>query len=205
MHPATAFRWEDHDELRAFVQEHAFATIVAAIDGRLAVAHAPLIVDGERCLLHLSRGNAIAKALPTAATAIVTGDHAYVSPDWYAEVDQVPTWNYESVELMGSLAPTDGELLHEILVRESAIFEERIANKRPWTIDKLAPATLAAKLKGIVGVTFDVHELRGTQKLSQNKPAADRDGVIEALGVSPVERERRVAARMRAVIRTRTA
>jgi transcriptional regulator len=203
VHPATAFRWEDHDELRAFVAEYAFATIVATIEGRLVVAQAPLIVDGERCLLHLSRGNAIAKALPLEATVIVTGDHAYVSPDWYAEADQVPTWNYESVELVGSLAPTDDAMLHEILVRESAIFEERIPNKPPWTVDKLAPATLAAKLKGIVGVTFEVRELRGTQKLSQNKRAPDRDGVLEALAVSPVERERRVAARMRAT-RTRT-
>lgn len=198
MHPAPAFRWEDHDELRAFVAEHAFATICAVIEGRVAVAQAPVIVDGERCLLHLSRANAIAKALPLDATAIVTGAHAYVSPDWYAEVDQVPTWNYESVELVGSLAATDEDLLREILVRESAIFEDRIADKPPWTIDKLAPATLAAKLKGIVGVTFEVRALRGTQKLSQNKSALDRAGVISALAVSPVERERHVAARMRA-------
>jgi transcriptional regulator len=199
VHPAVAFRWSDHDELRAFVAEHAFATIVANVDDRIAVAQAPLIVDGERILLHLSRGNAIAKALPITATAIVTGDHAYVSPDWYAEADQVPTWNYESVELVGLLAPTDDALLDEILARESAIFEARIPDKAPWTIDKLAPSTLAAKRKGIVGVTFEIRELRGTQKLSQNKRAADRAGVIEALAISPVERERRVAKRIRDV------
>jgi len=181
----------------AFVAEHAFATLVATVDGRVIVAQAPLIVDGARCLLHLSRANAIAKALPVAAIAIVTGPNAYVSPDWYREGDQVPTWNYESVEIAGELAATDDDTLREILIRESASFEGRIADKRPWTIDKLAPATLAAKLAGIVGVALVPGDLRGTRKLSQNKSAADRAGVIEALSASPREADRAVAERMR--------
>ena len=198
MHPTASFRWTDRDELRAFVAEHAFATITAVIDGRLVAAQAPMIVDGERFLLHLSRANPLARALPIAdALAIVSGPNAYVSPDWYRDADQVPTWNYESVEIAGALAATDEVQLREILVRESAVFEGRIANKPPWTIDKLQPATLAAKLKGIVGITLAPHELRGTRKLSQNKSEADRAGVIEALAASPHAADRAVAARMR--------
>ena len=197
MHPTPAFRFTSTAELRAFASEHAFATISAMIDGRIAIAQAPMIADGERFLVHLSRANAIAKALPVAATAVVTGDHAYVSPDWYRVPDQVPTWNYESVEIEGELAATDEAMLREILIRESAIFEARIANKPPWTIDKLAPATLAAKLKGIVGVVLTPHVVRGTSKLSQNKAREDREGVIAALSASPRERERSVAERMR--------
>jgi transcriptional regulator len=196
MHPTPAFRWDDRAQLLAFVAEHAFATLVASIDGRLVAAQAPVIVDGDRFLLHLSRANAIAKALPVAALAIVTGPNAYVSPDWYRAGDQVPTWNYESVEIDGDLTATDDETLRDILVRESALFEGRLAGKRPWTIDKLAPATLAAKLKGIVGVTLAPRALRGTQKLSQNKSAEDRAGVIDALGASPRDGDRAVAARM---------
>jgi transcriptional regulator len=197
MHPTPAFRWDDRAQMLAFVAEHAFSTLVATVDGRVIVAQAPLIVDGARCLLHLSRANAIAKALPVAAIAIVTGPNAYVSPDWYREGDQVPTWNYESVEIAGELAATDDDTLREILIRESASFEGRIADKRPWTIDKLAPATLAAKLAGIVGVALVPGDLRGTRKLSQNKSAADRAGVIEALSASPREADRAVAERMR--------
>lgn len=181
----------------AFVAEHAFATLVATIDGRLVAAQAPMIVDGARCLLHLSRANPIAKALPIAALAIVTGPNAYVSPDWYREPDQVPTWNYESVELDGELAATDEATLRDILVRESARFEGALANKRPWTVDKLQPATLAAKQKGIVGIALVPREIRGTRKLSQNKSPADRDGVIAALAASPHASDRAVAARMR--------
>jgi transcriptional regulator len=197
MHPTSAFRWSDLEEMRGFVTEHAFATISAVIDGRLVAAQAPLIVDGKRFLLHLSRANPIAKALPVTALAIVSGPNAYVSPDWYDDADQVPTWNYESVEIAGTLAATDDDLLREILIRESVVFEGRIPNKRPWTIDKLQPETLAAKLKGIVGITLEPYGIRGTRKLSQNKSDADRAGVIEALSASPHAAERAVAARMR--------
>jgi transcriptional regulator len=197
MHPAPAFRFESPDEMRAFVHEHAFATIAAVIDGRVVIAQAPMIVDGERFLLHLSRANPIAKAAPISVTAVVTGDDAYVSPDWYGTPDQVPTWNYVSVEIEGELTATDDEMLREILVRESAVFEGRIAGKQPWTIDKLRPETLAAKLKGIVGVVLTPRVVRGTSKLAQTKTAAERERVIAALAASPRERERNVAEAMR--------
>nr|MBA3501167.1 FMN-binding negative transcriptional regulator [Deltaproteobacteria bacterium] len=71
MHPTPAFRWDDRDEMLAFVAEHAFATIVATIEGRLVAAHAPMLVDGRRCLLHLSRANAISKALPVADALVI--------------------------------------------------------------------------------------------------------------------------------------
>lgn len=196
MHPTPAFRWDDPAAMRAFVAEHAFGTIVTVVEGRLVAAQAPLIVDGERFLLHLSRANAIARALPLAGLAVVTGPNAYVSPDWYAEADQVPTWNYESVEIEGELTATDEVTLRDLLVRESAVFEGRIAHKRPWTLDKLRPETLAAKLKGIVGVALAPRVLRGTRKLSQNKSPADRTNVIAALMASEREADRELAARM---------
>jgi transcriptional regulator len=181
MHPTPVFRWEDRTEMLAFVAERGFATLTASVDGRLVAAHAPVIVvDHERVLLHLSRANPIAKALPLGALAVVNGPDTYVSPDWYREPDQVPTWNYVAVEIAGELVATDDAALRDILVRESAVFESRLA-KPAWTIDKLAPATLAAKLGGIVGIELRPHELRGTRKLSQNKTAADRAGVVAAL------------------------
>jgi transcriptional regulator len=191
------FRWDDRSAIAAFVAERAFATLVASIEDRLVAAHAPLLVDGDRCLLHLSRANAIARALPLRVLAIVGGADAYVSPDWYREPDQVPTWNYLAVELDGTLAATDDAMLRDILVRESARFEARIPGKRPWTIDKLAPETLAAKLKGIVGAILTVDAVRGTRKLSQNKSEDDRAGVVAGLAASARDGDRALAALMR--------
>jgi len=181
------------------VVQRAFATVCATVDGSLVAAQVPVIVDGDRLLLHLSRGNALARALPRPVLVVVTGPDAYVSPDWYADPHQVPTWNYVSVEIGGELVATDTETLVEILRRQSAAFEERIADKRPWTLEKLPPETLAAKLKGIVGATLAISTIRGTRKLSQNKSEADRAGVGAALERSSREADREIADLVRAL------
>jgi transcriptional regulator len=191
------FHWSDREGMLAFVGERTFATIAATVDGTLAFAQAPVIVDGDRMLLHLSRANRIAKQLPLRASLIVSGPDTYVSPDWYGEPDQVPTWSYVSVELDGELVATDETQLLDILRRQSAVFEGRITGKRPWTLDKMTPAVLAAKLKGIVGVSFAIEAIRGTRKLSQNKNESDRAAVARVLADSPREADRTIAHLMR--------
>jgi len=197
MHPTPVFEWTARSELLEFVRERAFATLIAVIDGRPCIAQVPVIVDGDTLRLHLSRANPLARVLPTRVTAVVAGPDAYVSPDWYVEPAQVPTWNYVSVEIEGELAPTDERTLTEILEQQSQTFERRIADKPPWTIDKLPPAVLAAKLKGIVGGTLAITAIRGTRKLSQNKTPADRHGVIAQLAASEREMDRAIAQAMR--------
>jgi transcriptional regulator len=197
MHPTPVFHWVEREEMLAFVGERAFATIACSLDGALVFAQAPVIVDGDCLLLHLSRANRIAKRLPLRASLIVHGPDTYVSPDWYGEDDQVPTWNYVAVELDGELVATDETELLEILRRESAVFEGRLAGKRPWTPDKMTPSVLAAKLKGIVGVRFAIEAVRGTRKLSQNKTETARAGAAQALADSPREADRTIARLMR--------
>jgi transcriptional regulator len=197
MHPTPVFHWSDREAMLGFVHDRAFATIAATIDGGIVFAQAPVLVDGDRLLLHLSRANPIAKALPRRASLIVSGPDTYVSPDWYGEPDQVPTWSYVSVELDGDLVATDEAQLLEILHRLSATHEARITGKRPWSPDKMTPSVLAAKLKGIVGITVAIERLRGTRKLSQNKSESARAAVAQVLADSPYEADRTIARLMR--------
>ena len=48
--------------------------------------------------------------------------------------------------------------------------------------------------KAIVGVEIEISRLEGKWKMSQNRPAADIDGVIQGLGSSDDEAARRVSA-----------
>ena len=187
MHPTPVFHWDTHSELVAFVTARAFATVCATIDGALVAAQVPVLIDasGTQLALHLSRANPLARALPQQVLVLVAGADAYVSPDWYDEPHQVPTWNYVSVEIRGELVGTDDARLVEILRRQSTMFEARIAGKPPWTLDQMPAATLAAKLKGIVGATLQIASINGTRKLSQNKTDADRAGIVTALNASP--------------------
>ena len=193
MHPAKPFHVDDRQTLLAFLREHPFVTIAAAVRGRPFVAQAPVVIReldfGEVALdFHLSRGNVLSPYIVQGFRAVVlaTGPDAYVSPDWYASADQVPTWNYLSVEAEGSVASLNDDELVALLDDLSAQEEARLAPKPPWTRHKMSPGRFEAMMRGIIGARLMVDRLQGTFKLSQNKGEADRAGVVAALGEHPV-------------------
>lgn len=197
MHPALPFRVSDEAVLLDHLAAFPFSTIAAAVEDRAVVAHAPVITRkvGEGLVLdfHLSRGNALAAALAGGfhAVAVSLAADAYVSPDWYENRDSVPTWNYVSVEVEGPVAAMDEAGLIALLDDLSALEEARLLPKAPWTRDKMSPGKFETLLRGIVGARMTVERLEGTTKLSQNKTAADRAGVMAALGDHPVGRRMR--------------
>jgi transcriptional regulator len=194
MHPAAGFRTEDEATLLAQLAAWPFATIAAAPQGRPMVAHAPVLVrrtaEGLLLDLHLSRGNALSPHLAAGfrAVAVSLAADAYVSPDWYVSPGAVPTWNYLSVEAEGPVAALDDDGLVTLLDDLSAQEEARLAPKPPWTRAKMAPGRFETMTRAIIGARLTIERLEGTSKLSQNKDAADRAGVIAGLGDHPVAR-----------------
>jgi transcriptional regulator len=182
MHPAPAFAWEDEAAMRAFVADVAFAHVFVAAPGGTAVVHVPLLVVAAGLQFHLPRRNRAAPLIEGAVViASVAGPDAYVSPGWYVAADQVPTWNYVAVEAEGSARPLDEAELVDHLDALSAEQERRLAPRPAWTRAKMTPGRFAAMLPAICGYELRVDHWRGTRKLSQNKPAADRGGVIAGL------------------------
>lgn len=192
MHPAPAFHVEDRAVLLDFLRAHPFVTIAANVGGRPMVAQSPVVIrelDGEIALdFHLSRGNVLTPHLTQGFRAVVlaTGPDAYVSPDWYESADQVPTWNYQSVEAEGSVAPLNEAELIALLDDLSAQEEGRLLPKTPWTRAKMKAGKFEALLRGIQGGRLFVERLQGTFKLSQNKSDADRLGAAKGLGEHPI-------------------
>lgn len=197
MHPSGAFKETDRAALLDQLARHPFATIAAAPDGRPRIAHAPVFVrhlpDGLALDFHLSRGNGLTTFLAGGfgAVAVSLEAEAYISPDWYAGPDQVPTWNYLTVEAEGPVAAMDEGGLVALLDDLSALEEARLEPKPAWTRGKMSPGRFEAMLRGIVGARMRVERLEGTFKLSQNKSAEDREGVIAALGDHPIGRRMR--------------
>jgi len=182
-HLNRSFAWDDEDAMRAFAATHSFASIAIVIDGRPAIAWAPLALYPDNSFrFHLSRNNPLVAHLDGAPTiASVLGDHFYVSPDWYGAPDQVPTWNYELVEIEGIARRLDEADLIEQVDALSLAHEARLAPKPAWTSAKMTPDRFDAMLKAIVGFSIDAPHVRGIHKMNQNKNAAAREGVIEAL------------------------
>ena len=192
MHPSAAFRVEDEVVLLAHLAQRPFVTLAAAVNGRPVVAHAPVVMRrlgaGLALDFHVSRGNALAPALAVGfrAVAVSLGPEAYISPDWYADKDQVPTWNYVSVEAEGPVAALDDAGLVALLDALSVQEESRLLPKRPWTRAKMSPGKFENMTRAIIGARLTVERLQGITKLSQNKPLTDRAGVTEALGAHPI-------------------
>jgi len=172
MHASPLFRMADEAAVAAFVAARGFAMIAAAHDGQPLIAQAPVLLDGRRLRFHLARGNPVTAALRdgAAAVAVIPGADAYISPDWYGIDDQVPTWNYQSVEVEGPVAALDEAGLVRLLDDLSAHFEACLAPKPPWTRAKMTPGRFEAMLPAIVGFEMTARRLEGVTKLSQNKP-----------------------------------
>lgn len=198
MHPARLFHESDPTILAQRVSERGFAVIVGARDTRPLVAHAPVLLAEGRLRFHLSAANPLSDVLRESgwALAVITGEDAYVSPDWYELPDQVPTWNYLSVEIEGPVRVLDRLAAATLLDDLSGRYEAALAPKQPWTRAKMDPALFETLLSGIVAFEMTVDRLAGISKLSQNKPPEAARRVANALGQLEDAGAQAIAARM---------
>ena len=183
MHPNALFRHEDRAALEALIEEVGFGMVFAQTPDGPRVAHVPLVSNGGGTIhFHLARGNALTRHIAgTTALAVVNGPDAYVSPRWYSDRGQVPTWNYVALELEGQVRQMEEDGLHDLLEAIGERQEARIKAGTPWRPEEV-PQELWSKLaKGIVGFELEVRAWRPTFKLSQNKPPEERLRVADAL------------------------
>ena len=184
MHPNPAFRQEPLDRNLTFAAARGFGTLSVNGSAGPLMAHIPFLLaqDGSHADIHLARSNAIARAdLPCAAVLAVVGPDAYVSPDWYGMADQVPTWNYVAVHLRGRLEPLPASSLGPMVDALSEVFESRLLPKKVWTSDKMGAGVMDRMLQMIVPFRLTIETVEATWKMSQNKSALARAGVIAAL------------------------
>ncbi len=183
MHPNATFRHQDRNLLDLLIEQIGFGMVFAQTPDGPRVAHVPLLSTGSGLLqFHLARGNALTKHLEgSTALIVINGPDGYVSPRWYAEPAQVPTWNYVALELEGRVRRLDPEATLAQVTNLSDQHEARILAGKPWTMDKLPPEKLRGLLAAIVGFEIEVQGWRETLKLSQNKDAAERERVATGL------------------------
>ncbi|MBL6852909.1 MAG: FMN-binding negative transcriptional regulator [Alphaproteobacteria bacterium] len=184
MYRPPAFASDDRAAIHAVIRQRVFGTLAAVVDGTVAFAYAPVVLDAARNAVrfHLARANPLAAlADGTELTLSFVGPDAYVSPDWYETRGRVPTWNYVAVEGRGRARRLEGTALRQLLVDVSAAEETKLLPKAPWTIDKVPADKLAGLLNAIVGFEVTFETLEGKFKLSQNVPAGDVARVIDGL------------------------
>jgi transcriptional regulator len=190
----------------AFAEARGFGTI-CAWDGKRPIAsllpfYLSYADDGTpQAAFHVARHNPLVNLADGTSSWLmaVSGADAYVSPDWYASPDQVPTWLYQAVHLTGPVRKQSDSELGPHLDALSAKFENWLAPKPPWTSSKMTAGRLDAMKKAIVGLVMTVEEIEGSFKLNQHKSDADYAGVAEALASQADADAEQIARRMREV------
>lgn len=188
MYKPAHFVEKDADTLLALMKAHPLATLVRG-GAELAADVLPLEVerhgDTWRVTGHVARGNALWREADGQPVLLVfQGPQAYVSPNWYPSKAQhgkaVPTWNYAMVQVHGTLrAIDDPEWVRGFVTR---LTERHEAGRAvPWHVSDAPTDYLDAALKAIVGIEIEVTRVEGKFKLSQNRDAADRTGVVLGL------------------------
>jgi len=185
------FREERVEILHQLIQQHSLATLVTLGTDGLMANHVPLILDPEPAPLGTLRGH-LAKANgqwrdsrpDVSALAIFQGPTAYISPSWYATKQEtgrvVPTYNYAVVHARGRLLTYDDPTRLERHLRALTNLHEA-SFPAPWTVDDAPADFFHRMLNSIVGIEIPIERLDGKWKVSQNRPAADREGA--ALGL----------------------
>jgi transcriptional regulator len=160
-------------------------TPVGMLASLLPFIYDPTVGQHGALLAHLARPNeqwrqpVIGEAL-----AIVRGPDAYVSPSWYPSKTEhgrvVPTWNYITAHVYGSVTVHDDPAWVEQLVRRlTDLHEARRA--APWSVDDAPGKFIAGQLRAIVGIELTISRIEAKFKLSQNRPEADITGVVNGL------------------------
>ena len=193
MHPNPDFRKASYETALAFASQRGFGILsINGPDGPLA-AHVPFIISpkGTYVEAHVMRSNPIVRALKTPQKALlaISGPDGYISPDWYGNENQVPTWNYIAVHLRGQLQLLPQDDLPGVLARLSDEFETRLAPKPVWKIDKVAAEKLNKMFRMIVPIRLDIKTTDSTRKLAQNKPDSARLGAADGLETSNIGSE----------------
>ncbi len=194
-------RYEEKDleTIHAFIRENSFAILISVKDGMPMGTPIPLLLekdgDGRDILMgHISRGNEQKLTLTEGAKvlAIFPGPHAYISPRWYTQM-KVPTWNYVSVHVYGTVAIVEGEALRAALSRLMNNYEHGMP--RPVQMEEIPEKELNADMRGIVGFQILIEDIQAAYKLSQNRDEQSFHQVIGQLEQGD-EVARNVAAEM---------
>jgi transcriptional regulator len=132
-----------------------------------------------------------------AALAIFHGPQAYISPNWYPTKTQtgrvVPTWNYVAVHAYGSLRIVDDAAWVRDLL-QTLTAEHEAGQPTPWTMRQAPAEFVATMVAGVVGIEIVISSLSGKYKTSQNQPAQNRAGVVQALRAQRTDEAQAMAA-----------
>ena len=101
-----SFAMTDVVELRRLIDRNPWMTLVSDTPEGLVASHYAVLLDEERDDLtivgHVGKPDDMIHGLgESELLVVVQGPHGYISPGWYGDSANVPTWNFVSAHLSG--------------------------------------------------------------------------------------------------------
>ena len=191
MYQPPHFREDRIEVQHGLIRAHPLGLLITAGPGGLQANSIPVLIysgASERGTLraHMARGNPQWRELAAVEECLVVfqGPQEYITPSWYPTKHEhgkvVPTWNYVTVHAWGRPQVIEDTAWLRRQIEDLTNLKEG-ARPAPWKVDDAPEQYLASQIKGIVGVEIPIARIEGKWKVSQNRPAVDRAGVVVGL------------------------
>jgi len=188
MYQPPAFREDRIEVQHQLIRAHPLGLLITAGPSGLLANLFPFLLDQDSSekgtlRLHIARANPQWRELETIEECLVVfqGPQDYVTPSWYATKQEtgkvVPTWNYATVHVWGKPRVMNDDAWLRRQIEDLTASRENL-RAMPWQVDDAPADFIAMQMRAIVGVEIPVARIEGKWKMSQNRPEADRTGVI---------------------------
>jgi len=191
MYEPPLHRQEDLGAQHRLIEEHPLGLLISHGASGLIANSLPFLIDRAASKLgtlqaHMARANGQWRDLSPDSEVLVVfrGIDHYITPRWYETKrltgKVVPTWNYTMVQARGLPRVIDDAVWLRGQI-EALTRRHEAGRPAPWAVGDAPADFLDAQIRAIVGVEIEIAEIKGKWKLSQNRNAADRAGVIAGL------------------------
>lgn len=197
------FEQQDLESLTSLLKTYPLGTLVTQHEGVLEANHIPFLIEGPlaaggKLIGHVAKGNPVWKHDVTTQETLVIfqGPESYITPNWYPSKQVhhqvVPTYNYAVVHVYGQLFVTHDEAVKRRIVGDLTASMEKM-RESTWQVSDAPAEYIEKMLNAIVGIELTITRIQAKWKVSQNRDAADREGVAHGLsGPGSTERDHRM-------------
>lgn len=206
MRENSGFAMSDLHAARALIGEFPWGTMASATPDGIVVSNYPFLVEEQSedadtltLLSHVGRPDERLHGLGESEIVVVfAGPHGYISPGWYGLSQAVPTWDYVTVHAYG--IPEILSDAENLVVLEKLVEHFEAPLEEPFTLrSSIENYDYAQRIvHGTIGFRMRVTRWVGKNKMSQDKPAAAVDRVLQALQRPGPYRSPELAERIRA-------
>lgn len=197
------FEQQDLESLTSLLKVYPLGALVTQHEGVLEANHIPFLLEGQlaaggKLIGHVAKGNPVWKHdVATQETLVIfQGPESYITPNWYPSKQVhhqvVPTYNYAVVHVYGQLSVTHDEAVKRRIVGDFTTSMEKMRDST-WQVSDAPAEYIKKMLSAIVGIELTITRIQAKWKVSQNRDAADREGVARGLnGPDSPERDHRM-------------